>query len=124
MAGLAGFNDIKMKFRLIIAMLVLAACHSSQPKVEEKKFPTSLVNIPITANGIDAEAAAMKPVMTFKDTLHDFGTMHENEVVQYEFAFTNTGKTPLIITAASAACGCTVAEYPKEPIAPGTGGVL
>lgn len=31
----------------------------------------------------------------------------------------NTGDKPLIITNASASCGCTVPSWPKEPIAPG-----
>lgn len=31
----------------------------------------------------------------------------------------NTGDKPLIITNASASCGCTVPSWPKEPISPG-----
>ena len=33
--------------------------------------------------------------------------------------FKNTGKTPLVISNAKGSCGCTVPEWPKEPVAPG-----
>lgn len=58
-----------------------------------------------------------------KDTMN-FGTIKQGEVVNYEFKFTNTGKEPLIITEAHGSCGCTVPEYPKEPIKPGGKGVI
>ena len=35
------------------------------------------------------------------------------------FEFKNTGNAPLIISNAKGSCGCTVPEWPKEPIAPG-----
>ena len=35
------------------------------------------------------------------------------------FEFTNTGDEPLVIKNAKSSCGCTVPEWPKEPIPPG-----
>lgn len=64
------------------------------------------------------------PVMSFEKSEYDFGTINEGEKVSYQYKFTNTGKTPLIISEALASCGCTVPEYPKEPIPPGKGGVI
>jgi hypothetical protein len=55
---------------------------------------------------------------------HDFGTLKEGPSAEYIFQFKNTGKQPLIITNASASCGCTVPEFPKEPILPGKKGQL
>ena len=40
-------------------------------------------------------------------------------MVETDFEFTNTGKNDLVIYDAKGSCGCTVPEYPKEPIAPG-----
>jgi len=108
-----------MKHYLLLLILALAACGDSKQQPDDKKLPVSLVNNPHSADGIDTIAAALKPVMEFKDTLHNFGTIHENEVVAHEFSFSNTGKSPLIISSASASCGCTVADYPKEPVLPG-----
>jgi hypothetical protein len=68
----------------------------------------------------EAQAAAMpKTTIEFTDTKHDFGTITEGEVVQHAYHFKNTGTNPLLISKAEASCGCTVPEWPKEPIPPG-----
>ncbi len=117
-----------MKHFFIISFIAFAACNnpvnSNNTNSNTNQLPTSLVNNPHTANGMDTVAANMKPVMDFKDTVHDFGAMHEDEVVQYEFAFTNTGKSPLIITSAAGSCGCTIPDYPHDPLAPGLSSVI
>jgi len=115
-----------MKRYLIITLLALSACkgNSNSGNSNSGKLSASIVNNPHTAGGIDNIAAAEKPTLDFKDTLHDFGQIHEGEVVEYDFAFTNNGKTPLLITSASGSCGCTVPEYPENPIAPGQSGIM
>ncbi len=55
---------------------------------------------------------------------HDFGSLTDQKDAEYAFQFKNTGKTPLIISNASASCGCTVPEFPKEPIMPGKSGSI
>ncbi len=64
------------------------------------------------------------PVMAFDVTEHDFGTINEGDVVEHTFTFTNTGKAPLVIVNAKGSCGCTVPEWPKEPVAPGAQGTM
>ena len=67
-----------MKFHYIAAALFFAACNNSKPAGnKEEPLPASLVSIPASANGLDTVAAALKPEMSFKDTLHDFGLMHD-----------------------------------------------
>ncbi len=60
-----------------------------------------------------------KTTISFADTKHDFGTITEGDVVRHAFHFKNTGAHPLLISKAEASCGCTVPEWPKEPIPPG-----
>ena len=67
---------------------------------------------------------ATAPVMTFAKESHDFGQVNEGDKVVFDFFFTNTGKSALIISSATATCGCTVPEYPKEPVAPGKTGII
>ena len=55
---------------------------------------------------------------------HDFGNLTDQKDGEYTFQFKNAGKTPLIITTASASCGCTVPEFPKDPILPGKKGAI
>lgn len=61
-----------------------------------------------------------KPAITFEKGEHDFGSFAESlGMVTCTFTFTNTGDAPLLITNASASCGCTRPVFPKEPVAPG-----
>jgi hypothetical protein len=65
------------------------------------------------------------PKFKFKGgDVHDFGKIPEGPVAQHIFEFTNVGKEPLIIQNASASCGCTTPEWPKEPILPGKKGKI
>jgi hypothetical protein len=108
-----------MKRLLFLSLMALAACNGENKTEDKSKMPVSLVNNPHTADGVDTVTAAMKPTMDFKDTTHDFGNLHEGEKVSFDFEFTNNGKTPLVISSASGSCGCTVPEFPRDPVAPG-----
>lgn len=116
-----------MKRLLFISLMAIAACNSGNTGsniAAHSKLPVSVVNNPHTAGGMDTAAAALKPTMDFKDTLHDFGQIHEGEIVQYDFQFTNRGKSPLVISSASGSCGCTVPDYPRDPVEPGKSAVM
>lgn len=62
--------------------------------------------------------------MTFEETTFDFGTINEGEKVRHTYAFTNTGSEPLILSDAKGSCGCTVPQWPREPIAAGESGEI
>jgi hypothetical protein len=57
------------------------------------------------------------PFLLLENSTHDFGTIPYNGDGSCEFKFKNTGKNPLIISNCQASCGCTVPEWPKDPIA-------
>ena len=61
-------------------------------------------------------------IVSFDNAVYEFGTVQEGEKVEYTYSFTNTGKSPLIISNVSASCGCTTPEYSKQPINPGEKG--
>jgi len=58
----------------------------------------------------------------FAKTTNDYGTIEQGSPGTCEFKFTNKMKSPLVLTNVRATCGCTVAEWPKEPILPGKTG--
>ena len=58
------------------------------------------------------------------DSVYNFGKITDGEKVEYSFKFRNTGKNPLVISSATASCGCTVPEKPDAPITPGQIGYL
>jgi hypothetical protein len=99
----------------VFAMTVMSCKDNAAEKVKEE-------NVEIAADR-DAKNTSY-PVMTFTKVEHDFGTINEGDVVEHKFAFTNTGKAPLVIVSAKGSCGCTVPEWPKDPIAPGDTGEM
>ena len=58
-------------------------------------------------------------VFAWTTTEFDFGQIKPGVPVSHDFAFTNNGEIPLVISAVQASCGCTVTAYTKEPIEPG-----
>ncbi|MEY4703711.1 MAG: hypothetical protein RIR96_1608 [Bacteroidota bacterium] len=58
------------------------------------------------------------------DSVFDFGTIKEGDVVSFSYRFKNTGDKPLEVTNVMASCGCTVPEKPEEPIEPGQIGFI
>ena len=62
--------------------------------------------------------------ITFKETNHDFGNIPFKGNGSYEFVFVNTGTEPLILTQPKSSCGCTVPEWPRQPILPGESNVI
>ncbi|MCY4560891.1 MAG: DUF1573 domain-containing protein [Flavobacteriaceae bacterium] len=63
--------------------------------------------------------ALQEPTLKFDKLVHDFGTIEEGETVETVFYITNIGETDLKILNAEGSCGCTVPEFPTNPIAPG-----
>ena len=61
---------------------------------------------------------------SWAETSFDFGKIKVNKPVTHEFSFINAGDTPLVITSVQASCGCTVAKYSKDAIAPGSSGYV
>lgn len=60
----------------------------------------------------------------FEKETHDFGTIPFNKPASYEFAFTNAGDAPVIISEVAPSCGCSVADFSKAPIKPGDSGKI
>lgn len=98
-------------FSAVIAVFMMSACNEKG----EGKLSTDLVTSPKSATETSNKQAAIK----FDKEEHNFGTLLQGEVVTYSFHFTNTGNAPLIISEVGSSCGCTVGDYPREPIAPG-----
>jgi hypothetical protein len=69
---------------------------------------------------------AMKDTTTVQviDTVYNFGKVTDGELVEYSYRFKNSGNKPLVVSNASASCGCTVPEKPEKPILPGEMGFI
>lgn len=113
-------------YLLIATSFAFVACKSDGAsgvqKVGEGGTNSDMINNPATA-GMPTDTNSLARI-TFEEAEFDFGTVKEGDVVKHNFKFTNTGKVPLTILKARSSCGCTVPEWPEEPIPPGGTGVI
>lgn len=112
------------KINFILLVLFGLAIMSCDNGSSEEKISTDVVNNIKSAKGDQDLKPYEMPKITFEKTKHDFGNVIQGEKVVYNFAFTNTGKSDLLISTVSTSCGCTVGKYPKTPIKPGDKGSI
>jgi hypothetical protein len=105
---------MKKVFLGLIAAGMLLACNQSNKTTATTGSATS----------VTTASAANAPVIQFEKNSYNFGKINQGDKVSYDFKFTNTGKSPLIITDAVASCGCTKPEWPKDPVQPGDKGII
>ena len=89
---------------------------TGQPAIK----PTNTNTQPQQPEVDPAKAASL----ILEEQAFDFGTLEDGDKVEHIFKFTNTSNNPLTISNARGSCGCTVPEWPKEPIVPGGTGEI
>ena len=60
----------------------------------------------------------------FEEYMHDYGVIEKGGDGAWSFVFKNLGEKPFVINRVRSTCGCTVPEWPKEPIEPGESGEI
>lgn len=117
-------HTIKKSLALFFAITLLASCNGNKSSnVPENAINPDVMNNPATAAPIGNPKDNV-PVYQFDFQEHDFGTMTQGEKVSFAYRFRNVGKADLIIRSANGSCGCTVPEWPKDPIKPGEYGIV
>lgn len=106
--------------RKVIAILLLAAMAAGCGR--HREADVDIIRNPRSAQGYDSSAPM--PVIAFDEDMHDFGRLSAGENISYSFHFRNAGNADLVISSASATCGCTVADYPRGRLAPGAEGYV
>ena len=105
-------------------LLILSSCSPDPAPAtapEDLGPVASIIRNPIADGQADTTNVAR---LTFAETAWDFGELREGKSVEHDFQFTNTGRVPLLIADTRTTCGCTVADYPEQPIPPGEGGTI
>lgn len=93
-----------MKIRLAASLIILSAA----------------LSVPVAAQTAKQLANKKGPRFEFIGGFsHNFGNLSDKRDATHTFRFRNAGKRPLIITQATASCGCTVPSFSKAPIKPG-----
>ena len=83
----------------------------------------NMLESPLTPQ-MDVSSKLPKTKIKFSKDLHEFGNVEVNSENKYSFSFINSGNEPLKISNAKGSCGCTVPNWPKEPILPGNSGEI
>src|SRR5690554_1222442 len=107
--------------------LFVNLAHQFKAKKEMKNLFLSFAVVvlsSITAFSQEAKQVASGPQISVDKEVYDYGTIKKGANGTGEFTITNTGNAPLIISRAKGSCGCTVPEWPKEPIMPGASSVM
>jgi hypothetical protein len=92
-----------------------AAEEQRKKEAERKKLEQTQVTTNTNPNA---------PDIKFDKLVHDYGTVEQHGDGRCEFTFTNEGKEPLILSNVRSSCGCTVPEWPRQPILPGQSEVI
>jgi hypothetical protein len=102
-----------MKY-LFFSCIVAAALFACKNK--DQKHQNAVLNA--------ARDSANYTTITWLDSVVDFGIIKNGEKISIKFRCRNSGDKPLIIISARPGCGCTVADYTKGPILPGSEGLV
>lgn len=121
-------NGVKVGLLVVIAGvlgLIAFRMTGNTDKIESREAatpqteqPKAGVNPAQSTVGAASEGRA-KTTIAFEESEFDFGNIKQGDVKEHSFKFKNTGSEPLIIENAKGSCGCTVPEYPKDPVLPG-----
>jgi len=114
---------MKTKSIFISALLVSASFMQlnaqNDERLAENVSAKSVIN---TENAVKEE---VQSTIEFDKFNHDFGTIKESDgKVSAVFTFTNQSDSPLVIAKVDVSCGCSAAEWTREPVGPGEQGYV
>ncbi|MBA2761610.1 MAG: DUF1573 domain-containing protein [Segetibacter sp.] len=114
-----------MKYLLVpvFTIILLIGCNS-ESNTNDQNNVTADVSAPTNEVNAIEDSANYTSLQWIDPIDQELGKVQEGQVVEISWKFKNTGNKPLVITSVSASCGCTVADKPEQPIAPGKEGTI
>lgn len=113
----------------VFPLALLACANEEQPTGRQfEEIPAQaaatadIIRNPITADAPTDTVNIAR--LTFEETTFDFGLIEPAAQVEHTYNFVNTGRAPLLISDARSTCGCTVPDWPRQPINPGESGSI
>ena len=100
-----------------VTLALLFACQSGPGT--GGSVPNGPADTPVVA-----EIPKTLTTIQWLDSVKQIGKVAEGEKLELTYRFVNTGEHPLIIENVVPTCGCTIAEKPAEPVAPGKQGTI
>lgn len=106
-------------FLLFLFASILFSCTSTDKPATKEAAATDSLNKVVMADSTNYTSLEW-----LDSTTQHLGKIKEGNIVEISWKFKNTGNKPLIIANANGTCGCTIADKPKEPVAPGEEGMI
>jgi len=117
-------KNIRMRQLLVVTIFTLAvSCLNKTDKEKSSELTASNVPVAPTPSTAVVDESKLTSIQ-WLDSSKSMGTVTEGGTIKINYRFKNSGTKPLVIESVKPACGCTVADYPKEPIAPGQEGEI
>jgi len=114
---------MKTKSIFLSAILVSALFMQLNAQTVEKQVEDLPAESAVKSANVAQEEN--KATIVFDKCKHDFGTIKESGgKVSVIFTFTNRSDSPLVISKVVVSCGCSAAEWTREPVAPGKQGYI
>ena len=109
----------KILFASFLFLSVTLSCNDAAQKVENdnNKLSTDLVKNNQSLENDNKEI--IQPIVEILESEYDFGVLKQGEKATHNYKIRNICNSDLLITSAKGSCGCTVPEWPREPIKPG-----
>jgi hypothetical protein len=106
----------KLMITTLISIIFLASC--------KNKINTYENTLGVRPSALAEIDTANYTKIQWEDTFKNFGSINEGDSVLIKFKFKNKGKTVLFILEVVPSCGCTLTDYPRNPILPGDQGII
>lgn len=113
---------MKHLFIVLIAAVGMYSCSDNKASTADAAREDS-INFEQTQKAAN-DTANYTSIEWIDSTSQQLGKVKEGQVVEVSWRFKNAGDKPLVIVNVMPGCGCTVAEKPVAPIAPGEESVI
>jgi hypothetical protein len=110
-----------MKHILILSSLFILSCNNIDHEAHTDQNVSNAKQDSINRSAL-ADTANYSELQWIDSIHQDLGKINQGQVVEIVWRLKNTGNKPLVIADVAPGCGCTLAEKPEEPIAPGQEG--
>ena len=104
---------------LCLLLCFMISCSDAVKSVDEQNDRVSTDLVKNNKSLDNPNSNSGQPIIEVVDDEFDFGEIKEGENVIHEYKIKNTGTGDLLISSAKGSCGCTVPEWPEEPIKAG-----
>ncbi len=110
---------------MLALIFILMGCNQSDSKnTSETAATNETATQPANPANAISDSANYTTIEWLDSTRQELGKIKEGQTPEISWKFKNTGNKPLVVINAQGTCGCTIAEKPEQPVAPGEEGVI